>query len=71
MFKKAMLNVLYNVGIFAAVMGGIFAFDRRSFVLAILCIFALVFFVMQKYKFLKEVKNSAPPTPSQRKPNKR
>jgi hypothetical protein len=61
MLKKAMLNMLYNVGIFAAVMGGIFAVDRRSFVLVFICIFALVFFVMQKYRFMKEIKNLPPP----------
>jgi uncharacterized membrane protein len=61
MFKKAMLNLLYNVGIFASVMGGIFAFDRKSIVLALICIVALVFFVMQKYRIMKEIKNMPPP----------
>jgi len=61
MYKKALLNVLYNVGIFVSVMGGIYAFDRRSFILIFLCIFALVFFVMQKYKIMKEIKNLPPP----------
>lgn len=61
MYKKALRNLLYNVGIFAAVIGGIYAFDRRSIVLALLCIFALVFFVMQKYKVMKEIKNLPPP----------
>lgn len=61
MYKKALRNLLYNVGIFASVMGGIYAFDRRSIILALLCIGALVFFVMQKYKVMKEIKNMPPP----------
>ncbi len=61
MYKKALLNVFYNIGIFAAVMGGIYAFDRRSYILIIICIVALVFFVMQKYKIMKEIKNMPPP----------
>jgi hypothetical protein len=42
-------------------MGGIYAFDRRSIILVLLCIVALVFFVMQKYKIMKEIKNLPPP----------
>lgn len=61
MYKKALRNLLYNIGIFASVMGGIYAFDRRSIILALLCIGALVFFVMQKYKVMKEIKNMPPP----------
>jgi len=61
MYKKALRNLLYNVGIFASVMGGIYAFDRRSIILALLCIGALVFFVMQKYKVMKEIKNMPSP----------
>jgi len=61
MYKKAFRNLLYNVGIFASVMGGIYAFDRRSIILALLCIGALVFFVMEKYKIMKEIKNLPPP----------
>jgi hypothetical protein len=61
MYKKALRNLLYNVGIFASVMGGIYAFDRRSIILALLCIGALVFFVMEKYKIMKEIKNMPPP----------
>ncbi|MGN6181562.1 MAG: DUF6358 family protein [Mucilaginibacter sp.] len=61
MYKKALRNLLYNVGIFASVMGGIYAFDRRSIILALLCIGALVFFVMEKYKIMKEIKNLPPP----------
>jgi hypothetical protein len=57
MFKKAMLNLLYNVGIFASVITGYLAFDKRSFVLVFIAIFALVFFVMQKIKLLKQIKN--------------
>ena len=68
MFKKAARNVLYNIGIFVSVMVGVYAFDRRSFVLIFICIFALVFFVMQKYKFMRELRNMQPPA---RKPNKR
>lgn len=63
MYKKALRNLLYNIGIFAAVMGGIYAFDRRSIILALLCILALVFFVMQKYKVMKEIKSMPPPPP--------
>jgi hypothetical protein len=54
-----MLNMLYNIGIFVSVMAGVYAFDRRNIILILLCIFALVFFVMQKYKFLKEVRNNS------------
>lgn len=61
MYKKALRNLLYNVGIFASVMGGIYAFDRRSIILALVCIGALVFFVMEKYKIMKEIKNLPPP----------
>jgi len=68
MFKKAALNVLYNIGIFVSVIAGMYAFDRRSFILVFICIFALVFFVMQKYKFMNELRNMQPPP---RKPNKR
>lgn len=61
MYKKALRNLLYNVGIFASVMGGVYAFDRRSIILTLLCICALVFFVMQKYKVMKEIRNLPPP----------
>ena len=53
-----MRNLLYNVGIFACVVVGYMAFDKRSFVLIFLAIFALVFFVMQKIKVVKEIRNS-------------
>ena len=56
-----MRNLLFNVGIFACLVVGYIAFDRRSFVLIFLCIFALVFFVMQKIKLLKEIKNTQKP----------
>lgn len=61
MLKKALSNLLYNVGIFVAVMAGIYAFSERKYILAFICIFALVFFVMQKYKLMKEIKNLPPP----------
>jgi hypothetical protein len=61
MFKKAMLNLFYNFGIAACVILGYLAFDKRSFVLIFLAIFALVFFVMQKIKLLKQIKNSQKP----------
>ena len=53
-----MLNLLYNVGIFGSLVVGYLAFDKRSFVLIFLAIFVLIFFVMQKIKLLKEIKNS-------------
>jgi len=56
-----MLNLMYNVGIFGSVVVGYLAFDKRSFVLVFLAIIALVFFVMQKIKILKQIRNSQKP----------
>jgi hypothetical protein len=56
-----MLNVFYNFAIVACVILGYLAFDRRSYVLILLAIFALVFFVMQKIKLLKQIRNSQKP----------
>ncbi|WP_183575637.1 DUF6358 family protein [Mucilaginibacter sp. X5P1] len=61
MFKKAMLNTMYTVGIAGCIVLGYLAFDKRSFVLIFLAIFALVFFVMQKIKLLKAIKNLKKP----------
>jgi len=61
MFKKAMLNLMYNVGIFGSIVVGYLACDRKSFWLIFPAIFALVFFVMQKIKLLKEIKNMQKP----------
>jgi hypothetical protein len=61
MFKKAMLNTMYNVGIFGCVLVGYLACEQKDFWLIFPAIFALVFFVMQKIKFLKQVRNSGKP----------
>jgi len=61
MFKTAMLNLMYNLGIFGCLVLGYMAFDKRSFVLIFLAIFALVFFVMQKIKILKKIKKMQKP----------
>jgi hypothetical protein len=64
MFKKAMLNLMYNIGIFGSVAVGYLAFDRKSFWLVFPAIFALVFFVMQKMKLMKQLKNMPNPNPN-------
>jgi Family of unknown function (DUF6358) len=61
MFKKAMLNLMYNLGIFGSIVVGYLALERKSFWLIFPAIFALVFFVMQKIKLLKQIKNSQKP----------
>jgi hypothetical protein len=61
MFKKAMLNLFYNLGIVGSLFLGYLAFDKRSFVLVFLAIVALIFFVMQKIKLLKAIKNLKKP----------
>jgi hypothetical protein len=61
MFKKAMFNLMYNIGIFGSVAVGYLAFDRKSFYLVFPAIFALVFFVMQKIKLMKQIKNMPKP----------
>jgi hypothetical protein len=64
MFKKAMLNLMYNIGIFGSLAVGYLAFDRKSFYLVFPAIFALVFFVMQKIKLMKQIKSMPPPNPN-------
>jgi len=61
MFKKAMLNLFYNFSIVGSLVLGYLAFDKRSFVLIFIAIIALVFFVMQKIKLLKTIKNLKKP----------
>jgi hypothetical protein len=61
MFKQAMLNLMYNVGIFGSVVVGYLACERKSYLLIFPAIFALVFFVMQKIKLLKKIKNTQKP----------
>jgi len=56
-----MLNLMYNLGIFGSIVVGYLALDRKSFWLIFPAIFALVFFVMQKIKLLKQIKNSQKP----------
>jgi len=56
-----MLNLMYNVGIFGSLVVGYLACDRKSFWLIFPAIIALVFFVMQKIKLLKQIKNSPKP----------
>ena len=56
-----MLNLMYNIGIFGSVAVGYLAFDRKSFYLVFPAIFALVFFVMQKIKLMKQIKNMPKP----------
>ena len=63
MFKTAMLNLMYNVGIFGSVLVGYLACERKSFWLIFPAIFALVFFVMQKIKLMKQIKNMPKPKP--------
>ena len=63
MFKKAALNLMYNIGIFGSLAVGYLAFDRKSFVLVFPAIFALVFFVMQKIKLMKQIKSMPQPNP--------
>jgi len=63
MFKKAALNLMYNIGIFGSLAVGYLAFDRKSFILVFPAIFALVFFVMQKIKLMKQIKNMPQPNP--------
>jgi hypothetical protein len=61
MFKKAMLNLMYNLGIFGSIVVGYLACDRKSYWLIFPAIFALVFFVMQKIKLMKQIKNTQKP----------
>ncbi|SDR90089.1 hypothetical protein SAMN05216490_0160 [Mucilaginibacter mallensis] len=56
-----MLNLFYNLSIVGSLVLGYLAFDKRSFVLIFLAIFALIFFVMQKIKLLKAIKNLKKP----------
>jgi len=58
-----MLNLLYNVGIFGSVVVGYLAMDKRSFVLIFLAIIALIFFVMQKIRLMKDLRNLKKPNP--------
>jgi len=52
---------MYNIGIFGSLAVGYMAFDRKSFILVFPAIFALVFFVMQKIKLMKQIKNMPKP----------
>ena len=56
-----MLNLMYNIGIFGSLAVGYLAFDRKSFILVFPAIFALVFFVMQKIKIMKQIKSMPAP----------
>jgi len=56
-----MLNLMYNVGIFGSLVVGYLACDKKDFWLIFPAIFALVFFVMQKIKLLKKIKNTEKP----------
>lgn len=56
-----MLNFMYNIGIFGSIVVGYLACDRKSFYLIFPAIFALVFFVMQKIKLMKQIKNLPKP----------
>ena len=56
-----MLNLMYNLGIFGSVVVGYLACERKSFWIIFPAIFALVFFVMQKIKLLKQIKNTQKP----------
>jgi len=56
-----MLNVMYNFGIFGCLVMGYLAMDKRNFVLVFIAIFALVFFVMQKIRVLKQIRNTKQP----------
>jgi len=56
-----MLNLMYNVGIFGCLVVGYLACDKKDFWLIFPAIFALVFFVMQKIKLLKKIKNTEKP----------
>ena len=56
-----MLNLMYNVGIFGSIVVGYLALDQKNFWLIFPAIFALVFFVMQKIKLLKQIKNTQKP----------
>ena len=56
-----MLNLMYNVGIFGSIVVGYLACEKKDFLLIFPAIFALVFFVMQKIKLLKQIKNTQKP----------
>jgi hypothetical protein len=61
MFKTAMLNLMYNLGLFGSVVVGYLAMEKRSFVLVAIAIVALIFFLMQKIKIMKQIKNMQKP----------
>ena len=58
-----MLNLMYTIGIAGSLLVGYLACERKDFWLIFPAIFALVFFVMQKIKLLKEIKNLPKPKP--------
>jgi len=61
MFKKAMLNLLFNIGIFGSCVAGFIAYEHENYVLVFLSICLFVIFLLQKIKVLKEIRNSQKP----------
>ncbi|WP_461449458.1 DUF6358 family protein [Mucilaginibacter sp.] len=64
MFKKAALNLMYNFGMGGSIIVGYLAIERKSFLLIFPAIAALIFFLMQKIKLMKEIKSMKDPRPA-------
>ena len=56
MFKKVLLNVLYNVAIFTMVMCLFWGYNKERYSIVIFSAFALALFVFLKFRLVMEVK---------------
>jgi uncharacterized membrane protein len=59
MWKKALPNVLYNVGIFIClIMGYQYGIEQKQYVFLAIAVILLVIFIFLKIRLLREIKNS-------------
>ncbi|AMR30786.1 hypothetical protein A0256_04785 [Mucilaginibacter sp. PAMC 26640] len=58
MGKKIALNVLYNLGIFVAILAGYYGFQHARYEFLLGAIFIAAVFVSLKLKLIKEVKET-------------
>jgi hypothetical protein len=59
MFKKVLLNVFYNIGIFTMGLCVLWGFNEKRYSIAIAALFALALFVFFKVRLIKEVKQAS------------
>jgi hypothetical protein len=58
MFKQAMFNLLFNIGIFGSFVLGFWAYQQEKFVLVFISVVLFVVLLLQKIRLLKQIRNS-------------